>query len=96
VQQTANQRGMLLEERKEGPARQHETAGYWYARSPEFLQTGTIELFRWMRAIGDTIFATGVVAVVLFVFGLATGHSVKRGQPERVAGVIRAPGIIEG
>ena len=52
--------------------------GYWYARSPEFLQTGTIALFRWLRVIGDTIFAAGVVAIVLFVFGLVTGHSVQR------------------
>jgi nitric oxide reductase large subunit len=34
------------------------TGGYWYARSPEFLQTGTIETFRWLRVVGDTIFAT--------------------------------------
>jgi nitric oxide reductase subunit B len=49
--------------------------GYWYARSPEFLQTDVIEAFRWLRVVGDTIFAAGAVAIVLFVFGTATGHS---------------------
>ena len=53
--------------------------GYWYARSPEFLQTGTISTLRWMRVIGDTIFSVGVLAIVLFTFGLVTGHST---QPE--------------
>jgi len=42
--------------------------GYWYARSAEFLQTETMQILRWMRAFGDTIFAVGAVAFVLFVF----------------------------
>jgi nitric oxide reductase subunit B len=50
--------------------------GYWYARSPEFLQAGLIDRLRWMRVIGDTIFAAGCVALVWFVFGLSTGHSL--------------------
>jgi nitric oxide reductase subunit B len=54
--------------------------GYWYARSPEFLQTGVMQLLRWMRLIGDTIFAAGIVALAAFVAGLTTGHSVRRGQ----------------
>jgi nitric oxide reductase subunit B len=49
--------------------------GYWYARSPEFLQNGVVDLFRWLRVVGDTIFAAGVVALVLFVVGLVTGAS---------------------
>ena len=40
--------------------------GYWYARSPEFLQTPTMSTLRWMRAIGDTIFGAGAVAFVYF------------------------------
>jgi nitric oxide reductase subunit B len=56
--------------------------GYWYARSPEFLQTGLIDTLRWMRVLGDTIFAAGVVAIVLFTLGLVTGHSTR---PEVVA-----------
>jgi nitric oxide reductase subunit B len=52
--------------------------GYWYARSPEFLQTGTIETFRWLRVIGDTIFAAGALALAAFVIGLRTGGSTRR------------------
>jgi nitric oxide reductase subunit B len=49
--------------------------GYWYARSPEFLQTGVIETFRWLRVIGDTIFAAGALALATFVIRLRTGGS---------------------
>jgi nitric oxide reductase subunit B len=52
--------------------------GYWYARSPEFLQTGVIETFRWLRVIGDTIFAAGAVALATFVIRLRTGGSTTR------------------
>lgn len=52
--------------------------GYWYARSPEFLQNGTIETFRWLRVIGDTIFAAGAVALAIFVIGLKTGGTARR------------------
>jgi nitric oxide reductase subunit B len=51
--------------------------GYWYARSPEFLQLPLLDFFRWLRVIGDTIFTIGVVALVLFVYGLITGHSTR-------------------
>jgi nitric oxide reductase subunit B len=44
--------------------------GYWYARSPEFLQTPLMSKLRWMRAIGDTIFAVGAVAFVWFAASL--------------------------
>ena len=54
--------------------------GYWYARSPEFMQTGVMQTLRWMRAIGDTVFAIGTVALVVFVAGLTTGWSIRRGQ----------------
>lgn len=52
--------------------------GYWYARSSEFLYSPTIEILKWMRAPGDTIFAIGILVIVLFIFGLATGHSLKK------------------
>jgi nitric oxide reductase subunit B len=42
--------------------------GYWYARSLEFLQTPTMQTLRWLRAPGDTLFAAGAVALVLFVW----------------------------
>jgi hypothetical protein len=32
---------------------------------------------RWMRVFGDTIFAAGAIAYVLFIVGLSTGHSYK-------------------
>src|SRR5688572_21405923 len=41
--------------------------GYWYARSAEFLQTGTMQALRWMRVFGDTVFALGVVSLGVFV-----------------------------
>jgi nitric oxide reductase subunit B len=35
-------------------------------------------VLKWLRAPGDIIFALGILTVVLFVFGLATGHSLRR------------------
>jgi nitric oxide reductase subunit B len=52
--------------------------GYWYARSPEFMQTPVLQTFRWMRVPGDTVFFLGAVALVLFVAGLKTGHSFQK------------------
>jgi len=50
--------------------------GLWYARSAEFTQTGVMNQLRWLRVVGDTIFALGVVALAWFVLGLKTGWSV--------------------
>lgn len=50
--------------------------GLWYARSAEFLQNDTLVTLRWMRVIGDTIFALGAVALAWFITGLKTGHSL--------------------
>jgi nitric oxide reductase subunit B len=52
--------------------------GYWFARSAEFLQTPTMQTLRWLRIPGDTIFALGAVALVLFIAGLKTGHSLRK------------------
>jgi nitric oxide reductase subunit B len=49
--------------------------GTWYARSPEFLQTGFMNNLRWMRLFGDTTFAVGALILGWFVLGLLTGHS---------------------
>jgi nitric oxide reductase subunit B len=49
--------------------------GTWYARSAEFMQTPLMDRLRWMRMIGDTIFAVGAVVLGWFVLGLITGHS---------------------
>ncbi len=54
--------------------------GYWYARSSEFLSLPALQTIRWLRIPGDTIFAAGALALVLFVAGLATGHSLKNGE----------------
>lgn len=44
--------------------------GYWYARSPEFMQTSLMQTLRWMRLFGDTIFAIGAIAFVWFAINL--------------------------
>lgn len=52
--------------------------GMWYARSAEFLDTPILDFFRWLRIIGDTIFALGTIALAWFVFGLKFGWSVDK------------------
>jgi nitric oxide reductase subunit B len=54
--------------------------GYWYARSSEFLHTDTMQTLRWLRVPGDTVFALGAIALVLFVAGLKTGYSIRQGE----------------
>jgi nitric oxide reductase subunit B len=44
--------------------------GYWYARSGEFLNTPLMQTLRWLRVPGDTLFALGAVALVIFVAGI--------------------------
>jgi nitric oxide reductase subunit B len=52
--------------------------GLWYARSAEFLHQPAIETLKWLRVIGDTIFAAGTVALAWFIFGLKGGWSIKK------------------
>jgi nitric oxide reductase subunit B len=52
----------------------------WYARSAEFLQTDVVGTLRWLRVIGDTIFAVGILALGWFILGLKTGWSIKQEQ----------------
>ena len=33
--------------------------GYWFARSAKFLQSGPMQTLRWLRMLGDTVFAAG-------------------------------------
>ena len=49
--------------------------GTWYARSAEFMQTPLLNHLRWLRMIGDSIFALGALVLGWFVLGLVTGHS---------------------
>ncbi len=44
--------------------------GMWYARSMEFMQQEHMVVLRWLRTIGDTVFAIGTLALVWFVFSL--------------------------
>ena len=46
------------------------SVGYWSARSPEFMQTALMQNLRWMRMVGDTVFAIGAVAWVWFAIKL--------------------------
>ena len=52
--------------------------GLWYARSAEFMQQPYIETFKWLRVIGDTLFALGTVALAWFIFGLKGGWSIEK------------------
>jgi nitric oxide reductase subunit B len=62
--------------------------GMWYARSAEFLQTDLMNQLRWLRVVGDTIFAVGVLALGWFVLGLRTGWSL---APAAVGETAEAP-----
>ena len=39
-----------------------------------------MQTLRWLRVVGDTIFAVGAFALVYFVFGLSAGYSIERGE----------------
>jgi nitric oxide reductase subunit B len=52
--------------------------GYWSARSPEFMQTDLMQTLRWMRMVGDTIFAIGAIAWVWFAINLM----IRKGKTE--------------
>jgi nitric oxide reductase subunit B len=64
--------------------------GYWYARSAEFMQTDLMNVLRWLRVVGDTIFTVGLIALGYFVLGLKTGWSL-RPEPDAVAREFPAP-----
>ena len=52
--------------------------GTWYARSAEFMQSGSMQTLRWMRVPGDILFAIGAALFAWFVLGLLTGHSYSK------------------
>ncbi len=58
--------------------------GMWYARSAEFMQTDLMHMLRWLRVVGDTLFAVGIMVLGWFVLGLKTGWSLMPG-PDAVA-----------
>lgn len=45
--------------------------GMWYARSAEFMNQPHMNTLKWLRVVGDTIFAVGAIALCFFVFSLA-------------------------
>ena len=47
--------------------------GYWYARSPGFLQTPLMNTLRWLRVVGDSLFGLGAVSFVVFAASLLRG-----------------------
>jgi hypothetical protein len=49
-----------------------------------------MDSLRWMRVIGDTVFAFGAVALVTFIGALATGHAYK--QPGEAHDTLGIPG----
>jgi len=67
--------------------------GLWYARSAEFLQTDIMSTLRWLRMIGDTIFALGTLALGWFILGLKVGWSLtSEPEPSREFVYISSPG----
>ncbi len=54
--------------------------GYWSARSPEFMQTDLMQFLRWMRMVGDTIFAVGAIVFVWFALDLMFFHKNPEGE----------------
>ena len=53
------------------------TNAYWSARSADFLQQDFMQVIRWMRMPGDLLLGTGELLLVLFIFGLHFGWSLK-------------------
>jgi nitric oxide reductase subunit B len=68
--------------------------GMWYARSADFLQQPYMQKLRWLRVIGDTLFAFGAVGIGWFVIGLKTGWSLqgKHVEPQPEADAVPAFG----
>ena len=55
------------------------TEGLWYARSSEFLYTPVLTVLRWLRTPGDIVFGLGALSIGVFMVGLLTGWSLKKG-----------------
>jgi nitric oxide reductase subunit B len=56
--------------------------GYWYARSAEFLHSPGMDTLRWLRVIGDTIFALGAVTFVAAVGVMTMRRRVRHVENE--------------
>ncbi len=53
--------------------------GLWYARSSEFLYSPALTVVRWLRTPGDIVFGIGALSIGVFMVGLLTGWSLKKG-----------------
>lgn len=54
------------------------SVGYWSARSSEFMQTDLMQTLRWLRMVGDSIFAVGALSFVYFALNLMWQGSKKQ------------------
>ena len=54
------------------------SVGYWSARSSEFMQTDLMQTLRWLRMIGDSIFALGAISFVYFALNLMWQRPAKK------------------
>ncbi len=64
--------------------------GYWSARSPEFMQTDTMQFLRWLRMVGDTIFAVGAVVFCYFALDIMRRRPDLKPEAETVPAVAEA------
>lgn len=48
-------------------------SGYWFARSPEIIQSDLVRTLVWNRMWGDVIFSFGGLLLAYFIFGLIRG-----------------------
>ncbi len=53
------------------------THAYWSARSAEFMQQDFMQIIRWLRMPGDILLGLGELLLVIFIFGLQFGWSLK-------------------
>ncbi len=61
-------------------------SGYWFARSPEVLQSELVRTLVWNRVWGDVIFAAGGLFLAYFIYGLIKG-ALGRSQTQSVDGL---------
>ncbi len=58
--------------------------GYWYARSPEIMQSEWVRSLVWNRVWGDVIFSIGGLLLIYFIFALVKGAISNRGNEQEV------------
>jgi nitric oxide reductase subunit B len=68
------------------------SVGYWSARSSEFMQTDLMQTLRWLRMIGDTVFALGAIAFVYFALNLMWQRPEKKATS--IPGATPAPAAV--